>query len=49
MSYSITVTDSGDVAIRDAIVGPLVAFNERQTGIKDSFTPLAVILSDASG
>ena len=48
MSYSITVTESNDLEIRNAIVGPLVAYNERQTGISD-FIPLAIVLADASG
>jgi len=48
MDYSITLTESNDVAIRNAIVGPLIAFNERQTGI-DDFRPLALVLSDDGG
>ena len=48
MDYSITLTESGDVAIRNAIVGPLIAYNERQTGI-DDFMPLALVISDDSG
>jgi GNAT superfamily N-acetyltransferase len=48
MSYSITLTDSNDPAIRNAIVGPLVAFNTHQTGV-DDFRPLALALSDDSG
>jgi GNAT superfamily N-acetyltransferase len=48
MNYSITLTDSNDPAIRDAIVGPLVTYNLRQTGL-DDFRPLAIVMSDASG
>ncbi len=48
MNYSITLTDSNDPAIRNAIVGPLVAFNTQQTGV-DDFRPLALVLSDDSG
>src|SRR5215203_3551226 len=48
MNYSISLTDSNDPALRNAIVGPLVAYNAQQTGV-DDFRPLAVVLSDASG
>ena len=47
MTYSITITDAPDPAIRTAIVGPLVAYNTGQTGVAD-FKPLAVVLTDSS-
>lgn len=48
MGHSITLTDANDPAIRNAIVGPLIDFNQRQTGIED-FRPLALVLSDDRG
>lgn len=45
MDYSITLTDANDPALRGAIVGPLVEYNSRQTGVED-FRPLALMLSD---
>lgn len=48
MGYSITLTDSNDPAIRNAIVGPLVAYNTHQTGLND-FRPLALVITDDSG
>jgi GNAT superfamily N-acetyltransferase len=48
MGYSITLTESNDAATRNAIVDPLIAFNERQTGIND-FRPLALVLTGDGG
>jgi len=48
MGYSITLTDSNDPALRNAIVGPLVAYNTDKTG-RDDFRPLAAVLSDSGG
>jgi GNAT superfamily N-acetyltransferase len=48
MTYSISITETPDAAIRTAIVDPLVAFNTSQTGIAD-FRPLAVVLTDSHG
>jgi len=48
MAWSITLTDSNDPAIRNAIVGPLVAYNTHQTG-RDDFRPLALVISDDRG
>ena len=48
MGYSITLTDANDPAIRNAIVGPLVAFNTQQTGL-DDFRALALVITDDSG
>ena len=42
------LSDAGEPAARDAILGGLVAFNEKQTGSRD-FRPLAVLLRDESG
>lgn len=48
MGYSITLTDSNDPAIRNAIVGPLVAYNTQKTG-RDDFRPLALVIADDGG
>jgi GNAT superfamily N-acetyltransferase len=48
MGYSITLTDSSDPAIRNAIVSPLVAYNTHQTGLND-FRPLALVIVDDGG
>jgi GNAT superfamily N-acetyltransferase len=45
VTFNYTVTDAADASVRQQIAGPLVRFNESQTGpIK--FRPLAVILTD---
>lgn len=48
VNVSIRLTDVADKAIRDAIVGPLVAFNAAKTG-GDDYRPLVLMLEDTSG
>lgn len=48
MNPSIRFTDSADQAIRDAILGPLVAYNAQKTGGHD-YRPLVLVLDDADG
>lgn len=48
MRPSIRLTDKADTAIRDAIFGPLVAYNAQQTGIND-YRPLVAAIGDANG
>ena len=45
-SLSFEVTDAADAEIREAIVGPLVAYNADQTGLND-YRPLVVVVRDA--
>jgi GNAT superfamily N-acetyltransferase len=45
--YTFTLSDSGDEAVRRAIVAPLMAYNESQAGPSEH-RPLAVVLRDAS-
>jgi len=46
MNFTIRTTETIDEAVHSAILDPLVAHNERETGIKDH-RPLAVLVSDA--
>jgi GNAT superfamily N-acetyltransferase len=46
MTFAIRTADATDDAVRSAIVGPLVAYNEQKTGMND-YRPLAVVVSDA--
>ena len=46
MTFTIRTTDEVDDAVRSAIVGPLVAYNEQKTGTNDH-KPLAVVDRDA--
>ena len=48
MHLEYLLTDAGEPAARDAILGRLMAFNEQQTGSRD-FRPLAVLLRDENG
>lgn len=48
MNVTIHLTDAPDDRMRRAIVGPLLAYNDDQTGTSD-FKPLAVMLADADG
>ena len=48
MTYSISLTDTPDPAIRTAIVDPLVAYNTARTGIAD-VKPLSVVLRGPNG
>jgi GNAT superfamily N-acetyltransferase len=48
MTHSIRLTDIEDSAIRDAISGPLGAYNVEKTGRKD-FRPLVLVLESAEG
>ena len=47
MRVSIKLSDEADVAVREAISGPLGAFNVQQTGIKD-YRPLVLTVHDES-
>lgn len=46
MKPLLTVTDAPDEAMRQAIVQPLVRFNEEQSGRAEDYRPLAVLISD---
>lgn len=48
MNHSIRLTDVEDESIRDAIRGPLGAYNVEKTGIAD-YRPLIVALDDTNG
>jgi GNAT superfamily N-acetyltransferase len=48
MSFTIRMTDVQDEACRNAILGPLVAYNQSKTGRHD-FRPLIIALDDAEG
>lgn len=48
MSFNYTVSDTADASVRQQIAGPLVRFNESQTG-PINFRPLAVVLTDDEG
>jgi GNAT superfamily N-acetyltransferase len=48
MTFTIRITDQPDEAIRKAIVDPLIAYNESQTGRND-FRPLIFAIEDADG
>jgi GNAT superfamily N-acetyltransferase len=48
MTYSIDLTDQADEAVRKAIVGPLVAYNQDRAGPND-VRPLVVIVKDGGG
>jgi GNAT superfamily N-acetyltransferase len=45
---TVTLIDSPDMSLRDAIVQPLIAFNAQQTGI-DDFRLLALTITDDAG
>ena len=47
-NHSISLTDAADPAVRDAIVGPLLAYNTEKTGRND-FRLLILTLHDADG
>ena len=47
MIPKLTLTDNPTSAMRSAIVGPLVLFNESQAG-PENYRPLAILVSDAS-
>lgn len=47
MNVSIHLSDEAQLTVRDAIVGPLVAYNTRQTGSND-YRPLVLTLHDDS-
>ena len=48
MEYALSLTDVADEAVRQAIVGPLVEYNQSQTGPNGS-RPLVVVLRDGAG
>jgi GNAT superfamily N-acetyltransferase len=48
MTFTIRATDQPDEAIRKAIVDPLIAYNESQTGRND-VRPLILAIEDANG
>jgi GNAT superfamily N-acetyltransferase len=48
MSLVIRLTDAADTAIRDAIVGPLLAYNTQQTGTND-YRPLVLTIDEGDG
>ena len=48
MNVSIRLTDEADPVVRDAIVGPLVAYNTQQTGTSDH-RPLVLAIHDENG
>jgi GNAT superfamily N-acetyltransferase len=48
MDYTITLSDVADDAVRKAIAGPLIAYNEGQAG-PGNYRPLVLALRDASG
>ena len=47
-NHSISLTDAADPAVRDAIVGPLLAYNTEKTGRND-FRLLILTLHDTDG
>src|SRR6478752_7476385 len=48
VKVSIHLSDEADVAVREAISGPLGAFNVKQTGVSD-YRPLVLAVYDESG
>jgi hypothetical protein len=48
VNVSIHLSDEADVAVREAISGPLGAFNVKQTGVND-YRPLVLTIHDESG
>lgn len=48
MNISIHLSDEAQSAVRDAIVGPLVAYNTQQTGSND-YRPLVLAVRDEDG
>lgn len=46
MQPKLTMTDTPEPGVRDAIVGPLIAFNNSQASEPESYRPLVIILSD---
>ena len=48
MGYSVELSEQADEAVRKAIVGPLVAYNQARAGPVDA-RPLVVIVKDAAG
>ena len=47
MKPLLTLTDTPNQTMREAIIRPLVRFNEKQTGRPDDYRPLAILISDA--
>ena len=48
MNFSIRFTDVADKAIRDAIVGPLLAYNTEKTG-RDDYRSLVFVIDSVDG
>jgi GNAT superfamily N-acetyltransferase len=48
VKVSIHLSDEAEVAVREAILGPLVAFNVQQTGV-DDYRPLVLTVRDDTG
>lgn len=48
MSFALRTTDVTDDALRAAIAGPLIAFNQAKTGRSDH-RPLIIAINDAEG
>ena len=48
MGYSVELNEQADEAVRKAIVGPLVAYNQAQAGPLDA-RPLVLVVRDAGG
>ena len=48
MTHDIRLTDASDPAVREALVGPLLAYNDAKTGRTD-FRLLILTLADSSG
>ena len=44
--YSITMTDAPGASVEDAIVRPLIAYNEARAG-RRNYRPLAILVTDA--
>jgi GNAT superfamily N-acetyltransferase len=49
VKVSIHLSDEAKLADREAILGPLVAFNVQQTGIVDDYRPLVLTVHDEGG
>ncbi|MDN3563127.1 GNAT family N-acetyltransferase [Paeniroseomonas aquatica] len=46
MQPLLTLTDTPDPSVRQAIVRPLIRFNEAQSGRCEEFRPLAILITD---
>ena len=48
MQPLLTLTDTPDQSIREAIVRPLIRFNEARSGQSEDYRPLAILITDAA-